>query len=47
MEGVHAATLAMVEQLATESGENESFNLFPGFVSPADIRWLKETVATP
>ena len=46
MEGFHAATLAMVEQLATESGENESFNLFPGFVSPADIRLLKETVAT-
>ncbi len=42
MEGFHAAVRALVEHLA-ESGEpTEAINLLPGFVSPADIRYLKE-----
>ena len=41
MEGFHAAVKATVEQLSTDSAPNESVNLFPGFVSPADIRYLK------
>ena len=45
MEGFHAATLALVEQLATSAAKNETCNLFPGLASPADIRWLKETAA--
>ncbi len=41
MEGFHAAVTATVQQLSTDSAPNESVNLFPGFVSPADIRYLK------
>jgi nitrogenase molybdenum-iron protein NifN len=47
VEGFHAAVLAAVEQLA-EAGEyatgcdNGYLNLFPGFVSTADLRHLKE-----
>jgi nitrogenase molybdenum-iron protein NifN len=42
MEGFHAAVKALVTQL-TQAGEaTEAVNLFPGFVSPADIRYLKE-----
>lgn len=42
MEGFHAAIKAVVKQLATNAGFIESVNLLPGFVSPADIRYLKE-----
>jgi nitrogenase molybdenum-iron protein NifN len=45
MEGFHEAVKAVVEQLA-EGGEPLDFiNLFPGFVSPADIRHLYEIVS--
>lgn len=41
MEGFTAAVAAVVDQLVTESEPNESINLFSGFVSTADIRYLK------
>lgn len=45
MEGFHEAVRAVVEQLS-EGGEPLDFiNLFPGFVSPADIRHLYEIVS--
>jgi nitrogenase molybdenum-iron protein NifN len=48
MQGFHKAVLATVAGLAKrESPENDSasVNLFPGMVSPADLRHLKEIVA--
>ncbi len=42
MEGFHAAVKALVEQLADTGETTEAVNLLPGFVSPADIRYLKE-----
>ena len=41
MEGFHAAVKATVEQLAADDTPHGGVNLFPGFVSPADIRYLK------
>lgn len=46
MEGFHAAVLALVEKLAARSTSSQKhINLFPGMVSPADLRYLKEIVA--
>ncbi|MFH2043591.1 MAG: nitrogenase component 1 [Pseudomonadota bacterium] len=45
MEGFHDAVKALVDQIATEYGKDESINLLPGFVSPADIRYLKEVLS--
>ena len=42
MEGFHAASRAAVEQLTHPTGKHEGINLFSGFISPADIRYLKE-----
>src|SRR5574340_933211 len=42
MEGFHAAVKAVVAQLAEGGEPAETINLFPGFVSPADIRYLNE-----
>ncbi len=42
MEGFHGAVKAVVENLATGSSCHDGINIFPGFVSPADIRYLKE-----
>jgi len=42
MEGFHAAVKATVEQLSTECDRHQSVNLFSGFISTADIRYLKE-----
>ena len=42
MEGFHAAVKAVVEQLAQGGEATGAVNLLPGFVSPADIRYLKE-----
>ena len=42
MEGFHAAVKALVEQLAQAGEPTEAVNLLPGFVSPADIRYLRE-----
>ncbi|MEW6595733.1 MAG: nitrogenase component 1 [Thermodesulfobacteriota bacterium] len=45
MEGFHGAVRALVEQL-TEAGEGgDGLNLLPGFVSAADLRYLKDVVA--
>lgn len=42
MEGFHVAVKAVVDQLATNGEPTGAVNLLPGFVSPADIRYLKE-----
>jgi nitrogenase molybdenum-iron protein NifN len=42
MEGFHAAVKAVVDQVSTEHAPVDLFNLLPGFVSPEDIRHLKE-----
>ena len=42
MEGFHAAVKAVVDQLAQGGEPTGAVNLLPGFVSPADIRYLKE-----
>ncbi len=41
MEGFHAAVRAVVEQLAVAVPANGSINLLGGFISPADIRFLR------
>lgn len=41
MEGFHAAVRAVVEQLAGATPANDSINILCGFVSPADIRYLR------
>lgn len=42
MEGFHAAVKAVVDQAATGDEATDAVNLFPGFLSPADIRHLRE-----
>jgi len=42
MEGFNAAVRAVVDQLATESAANGTINLLSGFISTADIRYLRE-----
>ncbi len=42
MEGFNAAVKAVIEQLATEAEPNETINLLSGFISTADIRYLRE-----
>lgn len=43
MEGFHDAVASVVKTLATKGGEKpRTVNILPGFVSPADIRYLKE-----
>jgi nitrogenase molybdenum-iron protein NifN len=42
MDGFHAATAALVDQLAVSDERHERVAVFPGFVSSADIRHLKE-----
>jgi nitrogenase molybdenum-iron protein NifN len=44
IEGFHAAIKAVVDQLAEETEPHQGIALFPGFVSPADIRYLKEVI---
>jgi nitrogenase molybdenum-iron protein NifN len=44
IEGFHATVKAVVDQLAEETEPHQSVALFPGFVSPADIRYLKEII---
>ncbi len=47
MEGFHAAVRAIVDQLAGADEETETtnaVNIMPGFVSPADVRYLREVV---
>jgi len=45
MEGFHAAVRAVVEQIAGAGGKNDTINLLPGFVSPADLRHLRAILA--
>lgn len=45
MEGFHAAVRAMVDQLADGTERHDGVNVMPGFVSPADLRYLKEIMA--
>jgi nitrogenase molybdenum-iron protein NifN len=45
MEGFHVAVKAVVDQLAQNAEATGAVNLLPGFVSPADIRYLKEVLA--
>lgn len=45
MEGFHAATMAVVEQMSTADEKNDSVNFLPGFVSAADLRYLKELLS--
>ncbi len=45
MEGFHDALLACVRTLTDGSGSGGGINLLPGFVSPADLRYLKEVLA--
>jgi nitrogenase molybdenum-iron protein NifN len=42
MDGFHAAVRAAVDALAEEGTHEEHINVFPGMVSPADLRYLKE-----
>src|SRR5450759_3788870 len=44
MEGFHGAVKAVVDQLAHNGAATGAVNLLPGFVSPADIRYLKEVL---
>ena len=45
MEGFHAAVKATVAQLAEPVARHGGMNILPGFVSPADIRYLLEVAA--
>ena len=45
MQGFHAAVRATVEQLADNAAKTPAVNLLPGFVSPEDIRHLKDIFA--
>ncbi len=42
MDGFHAAVRSVVDQLAGNETKVDSINIFPGFISPADTRYLKE-----
>lgn len=44
MEGFHAAITAVVEQLTEKAAPGGTVNLLPGFVSPADIRYLRSVM---
>ncbi|CAN2039284.1 nitrogenase molybdenum-iron protein NifN [Candidatus Magnetomoraceae bacterium gMMP-15] len=46
-EGFHAAVRAIVDQLAAiseSSDKTRTINLLPGFISPADLRYLREII---
>ena len=45
MEGFHAAVRAVVEQMSEGGERNAVINLLPGFVSAADLRYLKDLFA--
>ncbi|TCL64222.1 nitrogenase molybdenum-iron protein NifN [Hydrogenispora ethanolica] len=45
MDGFHAAVRAAVDELAEAGAPERRINLFPGLVSPADLRHLKEIMA--
>jgi nitrogenase molybdenum-iron protein NifN len=43
-EGFHAAVRAVLDRLSSQVDPHEGLNIFPGFVSPADVRYLKEVL---
>ena len=45
MDGFHDAVRAITDTLAREGNPGEGINLFPGMLSPADLRYLKEVVS--
>jgi nitrogenase molybdenum-iron protein NifN len=45
VDGFHATVKALVEQLAEGGPAGDGVNVFPGMVSPADLRYLKEVFA--
>jgi nitrogenase molybdenum-iron protein NifN len=45
MEGFHAAILSVLETLCQKTLANGRINILPGFLSPADLRLLKEIMA--
>lgn len=42
LDGFHEAVLSMVKTFAVAGKNNNSINLFPGFLSPEDLRYLKD-----
>ena len=44
MEGFNAAVKGVVEQLSEKADDTETVNILPGFLSAADLRYLKEMV---
>ncbi len=44
MDGFHAAVRELVNQLASGGERNKTLAVFPGMVSPADLRYLKEVL---
>lgn len=42
MDGLHATTQALVKRLAAKGSRPRAVNVFPGMVSPADLRLLRE-----
>ncbi len=45
IDGFHAAVRAVIQKLAAGGAETTQINLFPGMVSAADLRFLKEVFA--
>ena len=45
MDGFHEAVTSIVQAFAEGKNNCEHINFFPGFVSPADIRYLKEILS--
>jgi len=45
MDGFHAVTRSVVDRLAMDPTPRTGVNVLPGFVSPADIRYIKELLA--
>lgn len=45
IDGFHEAVLATVAALAQKDSRSEHINLFSGFISPQDLRYLKETLS--
>ncbi|MBN1953291.1 MAG: nitrogenase [Bacteroidales bacterium] len=44
LDGFHEAVLALVKTFGVEGPKEEILNLFPGFVSPEDLRYLKDVL---
>ncbi|MGK7396581.1 MAG: nitrogenase component 1 [Candidatus Cyclobacteriaceae bacterium M3_2C_046] len=45
MNGFHATVKAIVLKLAHKTSPHQKINIFPGFVSPEDLRFLKQVAA--